>query len=159
MNENKNSETVEQNTITEADVQARVLDAVERARADWARAEAEQKRMAAMSQEERAGYELRQREAELDEREKDITRRELKAMAVEMLAQRGLPRELAEALPYDSEAACLNGLNKLERAFRDAVQKTVDLRLRGEAPLTGQKRGIDPDGMSDAEYYKLNTKF
>lgn len=152
-------EQPEQGGMTQQDVDARIQQAVEKARADWERAQMENQRVAAMTAEERAGYELNRREAELNEREKQLLRRELKAMALEKLAERGLPADLAEALPYDSEQACMNGLDKLERAFRAAVQQAVDERLRGETPVTGMNRRMDAEAMSDAEYYRLNTKF
>lgn len=142
-----------------ADIDRRIQEAIDKARAEWERAQAETRRIAAMSTEERAGYELSRREAELAEREKKLNERELKAMAIEKLAQRGLPRELADALPYDSESACLNGIDRLERVFREAVQKSVDQRLRGETPASGAVRGMDAESMSDADFYRLNTKF
>ena len=137
-----------------ADIDRRIQEAIEKARAEWERAQAETRRIAAMTTEERAGYELSRREAELAEREKKLNERELKAMAIEKLAQRGLPRELADALPYDSEAACLNGIDRLERVFREAVQKSVDQRLRGETPASGAVRGMDAESMSDGDYYQ-----
>lgn len=141
------------------EIEGRIQDAIEQARVQWERAQAESQRVAAMSAEERTGYELSRREAELTEREKQLTRREVKAMALEKLAERGLPRELAEALNCDSEAECLKGLDKLERAFRQAVQLAVDERLRGESPTVGAGRRVDAENLSDAEYYRLNTKF
>ena len=153
--------TVEQPVqgMTQQEVDARIQQAVEKARADWERAQTEHQRVAAMTAEERAGYELTRRENELAEREKQLLRRELKAMALEKLAERGLPAELAEALNYESEQACLNALDKLERAFRAAVQQAVDERLRGETPSMGASRRTDAEAMSDADYYRLNTKF
>lgn len=144
--------------ITAEDVSARIQEAIEQARAEWERTQAENQRMAAMSTEERAGYEMSRREAELAEREKQLTRREVKAMALEKLAERGLPRELADALNCDSEAECLKGIDRIERAFRQAVQSAVDERLRGESPTVGSGRRVDEDSMSDAEYYQTHQR-
>ena len=85
-----------------------------------------------------------------------IVERELRAMALEQLSQRGLPRELAEALPYESEERCLAGLDALEQAFRRAVQEGVDERLRGRAPSLGAAKSAE--SMSDAEYYMLGRR-
>lgn len=145
--------------MTAEEVDARIQEAVERAREEWDRQQAENQRVAGMTADERAGYELSRREAELNEREKKLLRRELKAMAVEKLAQRGLPAELADALCYDSEAECAKGIDSLERAFRAAVQASVDERLRGETPIAGAGRRADAEQMNDADYYRLNTKF
>ena len=145
--------------ITAEEVSQRIQEAIEQARGEWERAQAENQRMAAMSTEERAGYEMSRREAELNEREKQIVRREVKAMALEKLAERGLPGELADALSCDSEAECLRSIDRIERVFRKAVQDEVDKRLRGEAPAAGSMRPIDADSMSDAEYYQMKAKF
>ena len=109
-----------------------------------------------MSDDERERYALSRREAALDERERMIAERELRAMALEQLSQRGLPRELAEALPYESEERCLAGLDALEQAFRRAVQEGVDERLRGRAPSLGAAKSAE--SMSDAEYYILGRR-
>ena len=149
-------ENMMQQTMTADKVTAQIQQAIEQARGEWERAQAEDQRKAAMSAEERAGYEMSRREAELNEREKQLVRREVKAMAIEKLNERGLPRELADALSCESEAECLKSIDRIERAFREAVQKSVDERLRGEVPAAGMGRRIDEDSMTDAEFYKLS---
>lgn len=140
------------------EIDRRVREAVEQARQTWAaEAAAEAERTAGMSGEERARYDLTRREAALAERERLLTERELRAMALEKLAERGLPRELADALPYGDEAKCLAGLDAVERAFRAAVQAGIDERLRGKAPDGMPSRNLDVDAMSDAEFYRLNV--
>ena len=156
--EEKNMELNPQG-MTPEEIDTRIQEAVERARAEWEHQQAEDQRVAGMTADERAGYELSRREAELAEREKKLLRRELKAMALEKLAERGLPRELADALSYDSEAECLKGIDGIERAFRAAVQTAVDERLRGETPVAGAGRRADAEQMNDADYYRLNTRF
>ena len=151
-------ENMMQQAITAEEVNARIQEALEQARSDWERAQAENQRMEAMSIEERAGYEMSRREAELNEREKQLIRREVKAMALEKLTERGLPRELADALNCESENECIRSIDRIERAFRQAVQMAVDERLRGEAPAAGMNRRMDTEGMSDAEYYRMNVK-
>ena len=148
----------EQMNMTQEQIDARIAEAIGAARADWEKAQAENQRVAAMTQEERAGYENSRREAELNERERNITRREVKAMALEKLAERGLPRELADALACDSENECLRSIDRIEKAFRQAVQTAVDQRLRGEIPAAGAGRPADADSLSDAEYYRMNVK-
>ena len=149
-------ENMMQQAMTAQEVTERIQEAIEQARGEWERAQAEDQRKAAMSAEERAGYEMSRREAELNEREKQLVRREVKAMAIEKLAERNLPRELADALSCDSEAECIRSIDRIERAFRQAVQKAVDERLRGEVPAAGMGRVADAESMTDAEYYKLS---
>ena len=156
---NNNEQVVMQQGMTAEQIEEHIAEAIKKARAEWEKAQAEDQRLAAMTQEERAGYETSRREAELAERERNVTRREVKAMALEELTRRGLPRELADAVSCESEGECLKGIERIERVFRQAVQAAVDERLRGEVPAAGQSRRADADGMTDAEYYRLNAGF
>ena len=79
-------------------------------------------------------------QADLDrvaQRERDVARRELAAHAREALAARGLPGELAGVLDYSGQEALDASLDSAERAFRAAVQRGMEQRLRGEPPRTG----------------------
>lgn len=97
------------------------------------------------------------REAALNERERKIAERETRASAQEQLAERGLPRELAGALPCGDAAALEGALDALEAAFRSAVQAEVDKRLRGRMPSGAGAVRPDPDSLTDAEYYRLSA--
>ncbi len=93
------------------------------------------------------------REEELDAREEALRRRELRAQTVETLAKKKLPAELADAIAYTDEETCRAGLEATERAFRTAVRKAVDERLRGETPGAG--KAADPESLNDSEYYRM----
>ena len=130
MNEQeKPMEQVGMDEAVAAEIERRVREEVQRARAEWeaeqAQADAERERVAGMSDDERERYALSRREAALDERERMIAERELRAMA-------------------------------LEQAFRRAVQEGVDERLRGRAPSLGAAKSAE--SMSDAEYYMLGRR-
>ena len=113
---------------------------IARARSEG-RAEAE--RLARMTEAERREHDeraVRERERALSSREAELTRRELRAEAVDMLALRGLPRELEQLLNYTDADACAQSVDALEKAFRSAVQKGVDERInrsRGPLPRAG----------------------
>lgn len=92
------------------------------------------------------------REDALDERERQLRMRELRAETVEALNRKKLPTELADAIAYTDEETCRAGLAATERAFRSAVQKAVDERLRGRTPGAG--KAVDPDMMDDGDYYR-----
>lgn len=80
------------------------------------------------------------REEELRNRETEITRRELRAEAIDTLVSRGLPRELELLLDYTDPDRCNASIDALERAFRGAVQRGVDERIknsRNPLPKTG----------------------
>ena len=93
------------------------------------------------------------REEELDQRERELRMRELRAETVETLAKRKLPSELADAISYTDEETCRKGLAAAEKAFRTAVQKAVDERLRGNTPGAG--KAVDPDSLDDCDYYRV----
>lgn len=121
-------------------------------RLDEARKEGEKRGM--MSEDERSKADREVAEQKLREREREITRRELRADAVEKLAQKGLPRALADLLDYSDAERCEATLESAEKAFRAAVQEGIDERIRknGGNPEKGGHRP-DPEKMSDAEYY------
>ncbi|MGI6201758.1 MAG: DUF4355 domain-containing protein [Christensenellales bacterium] len=103
----------------------------------------EAEKMAQMSAEQRAQAEQSKREAKLAAREQEITKRELRAQALETLAEKGLPKELADALAYTDADACNASIDAVAKAFNSAVAKAVDGRLRQDPPKTGGSAG-DP---------------
>lgn len=117
-------------TLTQADLDRVVQQTIARERR---RAEA-----ALEAARAEAGRAERERlEAGMAQRERDVARRELAAHAREALAARGLPGELAGVLDYSGQEALDASLDSAERAFRAAVQRGMEQRLRGEPPRTG----------------------
>lgn len=119
---------------------------------DDARTEAE--RLAKMTTEERAAEEARKREGDLTRREQELNRREMRAQMLDTLAERGLPAELADMIDYTDAEKADASLKKLEKAFRDAVQRGVEDRIRGGAPKAGGGKG-QVDGVT-AAFARLN---
>lgn len=112
----------------EAECQARQDAAVQAARS-------EADRLLSMTDEERA--QARAHEEELASREQELVRRELRAQAIEQLAGRQLPAELADLLDYTDAEHCAASMETIERLFREAVQKGVERRIAGGAPRAG----------------------
>lgn len=110
-------------TKMQADIETRI---------NAARTEAE--KLAKMNAEQKAQYEQEKRENELKAREAEITRRELSATAKETLADKGLPLELASVLNYEDAEKCQASIDAVEKAFREAVSKAVEDKLRGGNP-------------------------
>lgn len=142
--------TAEQ-TFTQADVDRIVNQRLARAQRDAERrveqarneARSEAERLAQMTGEQRLQHEreqaermARERETSLAEREAEITRRELRIEATDTLISRGLPVDLAEILDFTNADACSASIDRVEKIFRNAVQASVDERLRkSSAPL------------------------
>lgn len=98
----------------------------------------EAQKLAQMSADERAAHERQELQKKLSEREAEITKRELRAEAKSQLSDKGLPVELAEVLPYTDADTTNAALVAVEKVFRQAVEKGVTERLKGNAPKIGQ---------------------
>lgn len=117
----------------------RVAKALETAKGKWesdhqAKLEAaktEAEKMAAMNEKQKADYERDKQIKALEQREREITTRELKATAYETLAEKGLPKELAEILNYTDADQCKASIDAVEKAFQSSVEKAVNEKLRG----------------------------
>lgn len=137
----------------------RVSRALETARGKWAQEterRIQQARTAAeerarMTGEERMAHDFAQRQQQLDAREQELNRRELQAEALRMLAQRGLPVELAGAMDYSGAQQLEASMDAAEGAFRAAVQAGVEERMRGSVPASVPHRASAEE--SDADYY------
>lgn len=140
----------------------RVSRALETARSKWAQetkqqveqARSEAEALARMNSQERAAHEFAQRSARLDEREQAILGRELRAEASQQLQSRGLPTELVGIVNCSSPEGMQASLDTVEQAFRSAVQRGVEDRLRGSVPAgtRGHSRSLD----SDEDYYRAH---
>lgn len=122
--------------------------ALETARAKWeadAKARADEAaKLAKMSAEQKAEHERQKREEELTRREAKITAREVHAEAVTQLTEKGLPAILADILDCSSAEKCAASMEKVEKAFNDAVQKAVNGKLSQAAPKAATKNTVDP---------------
>ena len=142
------------------EVERRIELELERARGAWAeetkqaveRARAEAEALARMSSRERAEHEFAQRQSQLDARERAILGRELRADAARMLQERGLPEELIGAVDVLSAERVQQSMDAVERAFRSAVQRGVEARMRGGAPAAGRREAATQE--SDEDYYR-----
>lgn len=77
------------------------------------------------------------REESLARREAELARRELHARALDALAARQMPAELADLLDYADESRCTASLARVQKTWQQAVQKGVEARVAGAAPRTG----------------------
>jgi hypothetical protein len=124
------------------------IDAFKRTEMPKLKTEAE--KLAGMTAEQKAEYERQQSEndyktrlAALEEREREASRRELRAEAVKALTEKSLPVGLADIVDYADAEACGASIEKIEAAFRKAVQEGVDARL--------SPRGVPKKGSAPAE--------
>lgn len=127
----------------------RIAKSLETAKAKWEteyeakleEAKTEAQKLAKMNADQKAEYEKQKREDALAKREADITRRELRATALESLAEKGMPKELADILNYKDADSTKSSLEAVETAFREAVEAGVNERLKSDPPGGGGKGG------------------
>ncbi len=108
---------------------------VEKALAEQKAAEEEARRVAALSDQEKAD----EREKALAAREAKLQAAEYKSDAITKLAAAGVSLELAECLNYGSKEAYEQSYTAATAAFEKAVQKAVNDRLRGKTPPVVQQ--------------------
>lgn len=97
--------------------------------------ENEAKKLAKMNADEKQKYQLDQREQELANREKAIARKELTAEAKSMLSERDLPVELVNVVDLTSAETVSASIGALQKSWEQAVQKGVQEKLKGKAPI------------------------
>jgi len=129
-------------TFTQDELNAIIDKRLERERKDAQaridKAVTEAQKLAKMSADERAEHERQELQKALAQREAEITKRELRAEAKSQLSDKGLPVELAEVLPYTDADPTNAALAAVEKVFRQAVEKGVTERLKGNAPKVSQ---------------------
>lgn len=94
------------------------------ARLEAATTEAE--KLAKMNSDQKAEYERQKQADDLTKREGDITRRELRATALETLAEKGLPKMLADILMFTDADSTNSSIEAVEKSFRAAVEAGVN---------------------------------
>lgn len=132
----------ESKTFTQDDLNKIISDRLSKERKKWdeelsskvEEAKTEAQKLAKMNAEQKAEYERKQLEEQLSKREAEITRRELRATALETLAEKGLPKQLAEVLVYTDAEATNKSIEAVEKSFRDAVEQAVNDRLKNTTP-------------------------
>lgn len=101
----------------------------------------EAQKLAKMNADQKAEYERQKQADDLATRESDITRRELRATALETLAEKGMPKQLADILNYSDADSTNKSLEAVEKAFRESVEVGVNERLKGDTPRGGGSKG------------------
>lgn len=94
----------------------------------------EAEKLAKMTEKEKTQYLQQKKEKEIADREAAITKRELAAEAKNTLAEKKLPASLAEVLNYSNADACKQSIEAVEKAFKEAVEASVEERLKGDKP-------------------------
>lgn len=150
---------LKQNAAAQSDLDRRIRDAVTKATAKERDRQKiitdnmkdEMTRVSKMTEQERDAYYKAKAEKEAKEREADLTRRELTLDARAALQEKGLPDGFLALLSYTDKEACEKSIEVLDEAFRTAVQKAVDERLKGNTPPKDANTEGDGNSMTEIE--------
>lgn len=145
----KSLDDVLKDKLLQSEFDKRIAKALETAKTKWdtdfesklSAAKTEAEKLAKMNADQKADYERQQRETKLADREAEITRRELRATALEQLAEKGLPKQLADIIVYTDADSTNESITAVETAFRAAVEAGVNERLKGNPPGGGGAGG------------------
>lgn len=143
------------NPESQKEFDRRVTKALETAREKWEKEaterETEAAKLAKMTAEQKAEHERQKRENDLAKREADLNRRELRATAAQSLSEKGLPTALLDCLNYQDAESCNKSIDTIETAFRAAVQRGVEERMKGTTPTaTGSSEAAADAAMRKA---------
>ncbi len=114
-----------------------VAKSLETARGKWEREKS-------MSAEELAEQKAVERLRELEKREQAVLNRELRAQALSLMGERGLPQELIAGVNLADEDTMKDSLEAVEDAFRRSLDMAVRERMRGTPP---KSNGSDPQNL------------
>lgn len=133
--------------------QAYVDDLIERQKAAQEAAVAEALKVAGMDKDAKEKYEQEQAEEKMAKREADIARRELKADAREVLAEKQIPTEFLDMLLGSDLKETKANADAFKTKFDAAVQAQVEKRLAGKTPQGGNGSQSGTSMKSEIEKY------
>lgn len=141
----KETETGQEQTFTQSDVDKRVNEALKTAKSKWnselggklEEAKNEGARLAKLSAEERQKEENRVERKKFEQEKAEFAHKSLVAETVKQLGEKGIPVEFAEMAAGASAEAAQANIKTLETAWNKAVEEAVTKRLSSKAPNLG----------------------
>lgn len=115
---------------------------------------AEALKVAGMDAEAKASYEKEQEAKKLAEREAEVARRELKADARGILAEKEIPAEFLDMLLGGNLKETTKNVETFKARFDSAVQAQVEKRLVGKTPQSGNGSELSEEAAIAAEIDK-----
>lgn len=109
-----------------------------------------------MTAEQLAEQKGREADEKLQKREAELTRRELRADALTLLGEKGLPASLIDCVALDSKDGMTASVAAAEKAFRASVDAEVAEKLKGTPPKAGGGDDKSPKTLAGAvgAYFK-----
>lgn len=120
-------------------------------RTEQARKEAE--KLANMNAEEKARYQIEQREKEIADKERNWTLKENKYECSKILSEKNLPVAFAEYIVAEDAETMKKNIDLFDNEFKKAVQREVEARIKGTTP---PKDSTKTDVLTKETFAKLS---
>lgn len=117
----------------------------------------EYERKAKMTEEERLNEARKAKDDELAQKELNITLRENRADGIEELAKRNIDTKMVDFVVDKDKTKMAENIEKLDKAFHEAVSKAVEQKLAGKTPTDygdGSKTTNDKKDSISANGYR-----
>ena len=156
--ENKDTDKVftqeEVTKLLQAEGDKRVTEALKKAEKKFMERLEQEKKKAAMDEQQKKEYELQLKQKELDEKIKELNMEKSKNEASHLLNDNKLPLDLLDFVVDEDSLAMKAKVESLAKVFNDSVNKAAEARLEGN----NLKRGSDKQVASytDEEWNKLS---
>lgn len=171
MEENKTTTGVETNTTTEnqntevrtytqeevdrllqSESDRRVSEALKKADKKKQEAVKEAQKLAAMNEQEKYEYQLKQREEAIIAKEKALALAENKNEAGKILSEKGLSLSLVDFVVAEDADTMKANIDLLEKAFKASVKAEVEKRMGGNAP----KKTVSEETLTKEKVKKMS---
>ena len=155
--ENKNTEVrtytqEEVDRLLQSESDRRVSEALKKADKKKQEAVKEAQKLAAMNEQEKYEYQLKQREEAIIAKEKALALAENKNEAGKILSEKGLSLSLVDFVVAEDADTMKANIDLLEKAFKASVKAEVEKRMGGNAP----KKTVSEETLTKEKVKKMS---
>ena len=149
-NETKTYTQEEVEALLQKEADRRVSEALKKAEKKKEAAVKEAQKLAAMNEQEKYEYELKQRENAIAEKEKQLALMENKNEASKILAEKGISIALVDFIVAEDAETMKTNIDLLDKCFKESVKAEIEKRLKSNTP----KKNLPLDEQLTKESFK-----
>lgn len=139
--------------LLQAEADRRVSEALKKADKKKEQAVKEAQKLAAMNEQEKYEYQLKQREEAIVAKERELALAENKNEASKILSEKGISLSLVDFVVAEDAETMKANIDLLDKAFKASVKAEVEKRIGGNSP----KRNIDTEkGITKEQFKKMS---
>lgn len=139
--------------LLQAEADRRVSEALKKADKKKEQAVKEAQKLAAMNEQEKYEYQLKQREEAIIAKEKELALAENKNEASKILSEKGISLSLVDFVVAEDAETMKANIDLLDKAFKASVKAEVEKRIGGSSP----KRNIEAEkGITKEQFKKMS---